>query len=101
MENEKPKANWRPTGGISGNVVLDGGDFSISFASAAGLRRMGALFDGDGSDETALISPKGEFFILNGDYRESYEQLVPEGYDACKRFYDQQAAHAQSSWSGR
>lgn len=89
------KKGWQKSG--SYNSVLDGGDFYISYAETAAMG--GWAGDGDGI-ETALCKD-GHFHILNGDYREQYEKLLPDGFDACKRFYDQQSAHSDSRWSGR
>jgi len=96
---ESLMAKWQKTDGIARNEVLDGGDFYISYANTSG----GPGFmrgDGDGI-ETALRRKDGRdgWMILNGDYRAQYEKLMDQGYDACKRFYEQQSAHADSSWS--
>lgn len=96
--SDNNKAAWIPSGGLSGNLLLRGDGFFISYASSAGLRRLGALGSDNGSDETALCKD-GKYHILNGDFRAAYERLVPEGFEACKKFYDQQSAHADSSWS--
>ncbi len=95
-------ANWeRMTRMGSTNYLLQGKGFHISYNPNPGASVMGEIWGSDdGGPETALCH-EGKFFILNGDYRESYEKLVPLGYEECKRFYDQQAAHAESSWSGK
>jgi hypothetical protein len=85
---------------LSGDGPFDGSKqptFWISYNQET--ENLGAFFGSDnGAPETALCNGD-DFFILNGDYRDSYEKLVPLGYDACKNFYDQQAAHAKSTWS--
>ncbi len=50
--------------------------------------------------ETALCNGE-EFFVLDGDYRIAYETLMPLGYNACKTFYETEAAalNLASSWS--
>lgn len=83
----------------STNYVLEAEDFYISYNPDLGT--ITGFFDSDdGGPETALVhkNPR-EFLILNGDYRDSYEKLFPQGYEACKKFYLQQSAHARSSWS--
>lgn len=92
-------AKWIETNNVSRSKRLDGDGFYVSYAETW---RMGGFMAGDGDGiETALrrLDGRDGWMILNGDYREQYEKLVPQGYDACKRFYDQQSAHADSSWS--
>ena len=92
------KENYHPLG-LGVNYVFEGDGFAVSFNP--NLSTLGTLFDSDdGGPETALIqyAPR-EYFILNGDFRSAYERLVPQGWAACKAFYDQQSAHADSSWS--
>ncbi len=48
--------------------------------------------DADTMDgETAIVDGtdgiSDRYFILNGDFRSEYEALVPEGIEACIRFY--------------
>lgn len=83
------------------NQVLYGNGFFISYnpdTTAMGVDSWTG--DGDTPDETALVNGAG-YKILNGDFRAAYEKLVPQGYDACLKFYNQQAAHADSKWSGQ
>lgn len=92
---ETKHTKWEKAG--PWNWVRHGKDFYLSFANTG----LGPSFwkgDGDGI-ETALVAPDGTFYILNGDYRKQYDKLFKQGYKACKRFYDQQSAHADSSWS--
>ena len=82
------------------NQVLEYPDFYISYADTSTL----GVFAGDSASgiETALRHKDGRdgWSVLNGDYRKQYEKLAAEGgYEACKRFYDQQSAHAESAWS--
>jgi hypothetical protein len=93
---EISSVSWRYVGGPARNEVLDGDGFYISYANTAAMG--GWSGDGDGI-ETALVK-NGNFKILNGDFRKQYEKLAPEGFDACLRFYEQQSAHADSTWSG-
>ena len=93
---------WQTTGAMgSTNHILKFDDFYISYNPDPGACVFGTFGSDDGGAETALCHG-GKFHILNGDYREQYEKLAAEGaFDACKKFYDQQSAHADSSWSSR
>ncbi len=93
-------ADWKERNFMGNtNWVLTGKGFYISYNSDLGAGFMGSFFGSDdGGPETALCK-NGAFHILNGDYRNQYEKLVPLGWDACKKFYNQQSAHADSSWS--
>lgn len=84
----------------SGNEVLDGDGFYISYQPDTAAGPFGAFFSGNGEtlDETALVKD-GKFFILNGDWREQYAELVPNGWDACKSFFDKHADEHKSVWS--
>ena len=89
------KPMWEST-----NFILKKDDFWISYNPNPGNTVMGSSWEGDGGqDETALCDDAGNVFILNGDFRSSYENIIDQGFDACKKFFDQQAAHAKSSWS--
>ena len=43
-----------------------------------------------GDETTALVRTSGrtEFYILNGDHRNQYMELMSSGYAACKAYYD-------------
>lgn len=92
-------ANWKHNMGMfgSGNYVLSGDGFFISYNPAPGGRN-GLFISDDGGAETALCRD-GAYHILNGDFRDEYEALIDEGFDACKRFYESQKADHNSSWS--
>lgn len=79
------------------NEILDCGGFYVSYNPNTFLR--GKLFAGDGEDgrETALISPDHRYYILNGDFREQYFALAPDGFDACFTFF--KARNEHSSWT--
>lgn len=47
--------------------------------------------------ETAIIT-NGKYYILNGDWREAYRELIPEGLDACMAFFHSKAQF-HSTWS--
>ena len=51
-----------------------------------------------GGEETALVKD-GCYLILNGDWREQYEAVFDEGYDACLKLYLQNKDTYRSSWS--
>lgn len=83
----------------SPNCFLRADGFHVSFKQVPGTDLVGSLFDSDDGGPETTLCKGGEYYVLNGDFRESYERLVPLGFDECKRFYDQQAAHCRSSWS--
>lgn len=94
------KKQWRSPGGIGGNVVLNGknDEFYVSYNPSPGCGISMWASDG-GSDETALCKD-GDFWILNGDFREEYENLIDQGFDACFVFYESKAKEFNSSWTG-
>jgi hypothetical protein len=94
----KQKAEWVTTGDLSGNMVLQGEGFMISHATAAGLGILAFFRGDDGTDETAIVAG-GQYFILNGDYREVYEELAPKGLAACMAFFNENKEDNASSWS--
>ena len=52
-----------------------------------------------GSDrETALVKDTS-YYILNGDWRKEYAELIPKGYEACKKFFDEHEAEYKNFWS--
>lgn len=77
------------------NSTLNGDGFWVSFNPNPGTSLFGRDDDGP---ETALCYD-GRYDILNGDFRDAYERLVPQGLRACRAFYEQQSAHADSSWT--
>ena len=83
------------------NEVMNGKGFYISYNPnpCADI----SLFNSDnGSDETALVKPDdpdNKYRILNGDYRKEYEELVPQGFEACLNFYNERKSDLGSSWS--
>ncbi|MGV8130555.1 MAG: hypothetical protein ACP5N7_00465 [Candidatus Pacearchaeota archaeon] len=81
------------------NEFLQGKGFYISYNSCpwAGFQ----FFESDNrSSETALVKEgkNKKFYILNGDFRKEYEQLIDKGFNACKTFYKKNIDH-KSSWS--
>jgi hypothetical protein len=94
------KKVWRSVPNLmnaSGNQVLDGDGFYISFVACT--RSVIGMFDGDdGGAETALVK-NGKFYILNGDWREQYEGAVNDGFDACFAIYTTHKDTNKSSWS--
>lgn len=45
-----------------------------------------------GSDTTALVVGQMErFYILKGDHRRQYADLIPSGYEACLSYYKDKA----------
>jgi len=55
----------------------------------------GACDTADG--ETAIIA-NGKYYILNGDWREAYRELIPKGLDACMAFFHSKPQF-HSTWS--
>lgn len=93
-------AKWEQTGAMgSTNYILRGNGFYISYNPDLNASVFGAFFGSDNDGPETAIVENGRFHILNGDYRPQYEKLVPQGLDACMRFYAQQSAHADSTWS--
>lgn len=78
------------------NIQLEMDGFYISYNGDTGADI--PIFAGDEPAETALVKD-GRYYILNGDWRYSYERLVDKGFDACYRFYLKQKGKHGSSWS--
>ena len=64
----------------SPNSVQEGQGFCVSYNDTdVGLY---------GDDTTALVLGQGEaFFILVGDHRSAYADLLTQGFDACLRYF--------------
>lgn len=88
----EPKRRWKY---IGPNYVLDCGDSVVSYNPGS---YGPAMFDGDGgSDETALVKD-GEYYILNGDFRDQYQSIADQGFKECITvFLSNQKC--KSSWS--
>lgn len=71
------------------NDVIRGKGFYISYIKAG---------SGPTGDETALVY-KGKFYILNGDWQEEYKKLIPKGYKACKKLFDDNKKEYLNNWS--
>ena len=56
-----------------------------------------AMFASDAGAETAICK-EGKFYILNGDFRDEYEELIEKGFDACISFFLSNLDKV-SSWS--
>ncbi len=92
------KREWQEMHGssYSTNYVLEGDGFYISYnPDFSGFSHW---VSDDGSDETALCKD-GKYFILNGDFRDRYEEIIDQGFEACFDFYTKQ--NNVSSWSDR
>lgn len=64
------------------NAVTEGDGFYISYNNVD----TGTY----GSDTTALVKGDGEhFYVLNGDHRNGYAPLIPQGFDACLDYFRQ------------
>jgi hypothetical protein len=86
--------------GVSGNTLLKGKGFYISFNSCPG-GLISAFSADNGGSETALYIEKSsqQWRILNGDFRKDYEKLVPKGIKSCIKFYESKKKKLDSSWS--
>ena len=100
MTKHKWAENITPFGSINYWLRSSDDTFGISYNPDPSIPGL-SLFDGDGGPETALVlkGTRNSFYVLNGDFRSAYENLINQGFAACKAFYDQQSAHAESSWS--
>jgi hypothetical protein len=64
------------------NSVLEGKGFYVSYND---VDTSPALY---GQATTALVFGQMEsFYILNGDHRAGYLELIPEGYEACFAYF--------------
>ena len=93
------KNQWKPGPGRSGNLVLEGKGYHISYLpknGSIGILIPSFASDGNG-DETALCVD-GNYYILNGDFRKEYEKVINKGLSACMKVFE---AHPNqiSSWS--
>lgn len=103
--------NWNKAGN---NYTLRGDGFYISYIPAGtdpGPMDILASVVWDESNsrqqagETALCvgetypKLKNAFFILVGDYRRQYEELLPKGIQACLEFYFAQPKSERSWWT--
>jgi len=95
MEYVTGKLKFVPVYGAN-NMMADCGDFKISFNPDT--FSLGQAFAGDSEEETALCVA-GQYFILNGDFRDAYAPLADDGLKACLQFFIDNAAFA-SKWSG-
>jgi hypothetical protein len=105
--------NWEQ---LLHNQVLHGDGFFVSYNPMSGheafgrignmLQELGGISDKytleEGRpEETALViegDHRNTYHILNGDFREDYEVLVPQGLEACLKFYHDHRAE-RSNWS--
>jgi len=78
------------------NYTCYGEGFFISFLPAnVDL----SIFSSDNGEAETAIVKDGKYYILNGDWREQYEPLIPLGFEACFILYKEHAKDCQSSWS--
>ena len=67
---------------IAFNSILEGDGFYISH-----------LPQGRWNNEETAIVRGDDFFILYGDHRFDYEDLVPLGFDACYQYYEERRSN--------
>lgn len=92
------------------NSVLQGKGFYVSYNPSTsgkfneGLTELATILGSKGlknGEETALVQEgmANTFYILTGDFREEYEQLIDEGFDACLEFFRSMKSEFGNSWS--
>lgn len=83
------------------NEVTQGGEnwyISYSAAPIGGRGEETALVvKRDGTDEDTPPWKEHDYFILDGDFREDYKDLIPD-LDACKKFFTDNS-DKKSEWS--
>lgn len=90
-----PEIEQRTEGGPD-HKIIRGEDFFISYIKAG---------SGPTGDETALVSgdytgdETKTYYILNGNWLEQYQNLVPKGYKSCKKLFDKNKKQYKSFWS--
>lgn len=111
------KKEWKK---FNDNEILEGRGFFISYnpntnLSKSGLGKVynlmgaqighitGITLEDDGRAETALVKKNNEtrprkFYILNGDFRKEYSELVPKGFKTCYKFFNSKSEF-KSGWS--
>lgn len=82
---------------LGGNYVYKGDGFYVSFNPDTSFGTLGFMGSYAGS-ETALHDDK-QWRILNGDWRSDYQELVPNGLQACIDFYESKRAEHRCNWS--
>lgn len=92
-------AEWRFLQGIfgGGNYILKGDGFFISYNPAPGSGF--SLFASDGGGSETALCKDGDYWILNGDFRDQYEALVPSGFERCILYFESQKGEFGSSWT--
>lgn len=89
---------------IRDNQTLEGDGFYVSYNkdthathlfTELGNQLGGDLKDGE---ETALCKD-GKYAILSGDFREDYEKLIDEGWEACYKFFKEMQPEFGNNWS--
>mgnify|MGYP003626343813 CR=1 FL=1 len=75
-----PLSSGIPVPVLVPNTTMDGDNFYVSFND----------YDHGiyGGDTTALVLGQMQhFYILNGDHRAAYAELIPQGIDACLSYF--------------
>lgn len=95
---------FKPNPGFP-NQLLKGKGFYLSYNPATGAGNPTAILlssllgQENGKEETALRNEStGIWYILNGDFRKQYEEVVSNGFDACLAVYKENIQH-RSEWS--
>lgn len=79
------------------NSVMEGNNEPIQFKQKSfdGFYISYNSYDTDiyGSVTTALVlGQMQQFFILNGDHRKQYAEVIKQGFDACLKYYKKNIA---------
>lgn len=82
--------------GVQSNSVIRGKGFFVSYNP--NTASSGKVWQGSSLTETALCKP-GKYYVLDGDFRKQYEELIDKGWKACKKFYDDNKELYDSKWS--
>lgn len=84
-------------GSLSGNEILRGDGFYISYMRPGALQHIPWAASEQGQAETALCVGD-EFYILNGDFRKEYEAAFPGGLKSVLEVYEKNKDQC-SPWS--
>lgn len=94
---------------LGSNSILEGDGFYVSYNPNTSsehniLTDMANMLgaDVDDGEETALVKeedPTNIFYILTGDFRKEYEQIVDKGFADCLKFFKEMQSKFGNNWS--
>ena len=91
---------------MNNNEVMMGDGFYVSYNPntkstplAKVVDELLSLLVGEGGgEETALYCKKDDnFYILDGDFREGYKDLIQQGFESCKAYFNEQVKKGHRS----